>query len=936
MTGILLSLLLLFVLFPLNASAASPQPIDKLEVTGLEIPEVGKLVQMVDSEYLATPAGVPYRLVNMNAHWKDQAGYNIYGSTYRYEAGLSYHVTLNFDLTQPNLYNVNETTQFILTGVDSSAYTAKVKTSSSHNIVEVTYTFSMPGTYQPKPIDRIDILGYQIQEGVAPDNNPVMSYNHGYMVPVLWDGDWSPTAAGREFVGGNTYLLNLSIYDNQDVGFAPLEDITFTYNRQVYPATYEHIVNKSDSILKVYAQITVPECRTIQSLQTYGCPPPPVAGTNAAKFEPEEFTADYANGYYVLEFSDGWLNANGSLMSDEACFIAGQQYSFDIKYQLADPNKYRFSDTVTGVLHGIEKNLYQVYIKEQTVSTVTVRYTFTAQEPPKTAITSVNAYELDTPHPGALMDFGAHIYDPGYQVNQVRWYDCTLQTYIYAAAPTYEQNHIYQVEVDLAALEGFQFASYYDLTAAINQEQAQISNIANDGSTCTIWYEFSACQVGQLYNISVWNISGPETGKPGDYSATTGAHYHLNQDTNANGVFIENGIGWYDLTTYTYLQPGQTFQGGHQYQLELYLTPETGYRFNYHTITVNGQTASVHDVSTPAKAKLTQKYTVCTPQNGYGIHQVSLQDVEVPAPGNAADYKFRTADSTYFIPTNASTGRSDVRWFDSTTQQDLKYGDSFVEGHSYTLICYLKTAPGYWFTDQLSAQINGSSATHIHGSDKTSVLMHDFGECKNTTPSITPDGPSSDPTPPGGPSSDPSAPAVNPFTDVPANAFYYDAVLWAVQHGVTTGTSATTFTPDAPCTRAQAVTFLWRSIQSPTPANTPCPFRDVPGNAYYYNAVQYAVQHDITTGTSSTTFSPDQGCNRAQIVTFLWRLFGAPKSSASNPFTDVPSNAYYYDAVMWAVEKGITTGTTATTFSPDSICTRAQITTFLYRSMVSK
>ncbi len=178
-------------------------------------------------------------------------------------------------------------------------------------------------------------------------------------------------------------------------------------------------------------------------------------------------------------------------------------------------------------------------------------------------------------------------------------------------------------------------------------------------------------------------------------------------------------------------------------------------------------------------------------------------------------------------------------------------------------------------------------------------------------------------------------PAVS-FTDVQTGTYYADPVQWAVNKGITTGTSATTFSPDATCTRAQAVTFLWRAAGSPAPKNSTMAFTDVANGSYYYNAVLWAVENGITNGTSATTFSPDNFCTRAQIVTFLWRSQKAPAVNAENPFSDVAASQYYTDAVLWAVGNGITNGTSATTFSPDANCTRAQIVTFLYRCLGNK
>lgn len=170
------------------------------------------------------------------------------------------------------------------------------------------------------------------------------------------------------------------------------------------------------------------------------------------------------------------------------------------------------------------------------------------------------------------------------------------------------------------------------------------------------------------------------------------------------------------------------------------------------------------------------------------------------------------------------------------------------------------------------------------------------------------------------------------FSDVPAGKYYTDAVSWALAHKITNGTSDITFSPDQGCTRGQVVTFLWRAFGEPSPKSSYNPFYDVKSGDYYYKAVLWAYENDITTGTSSVTFSPNKTVTREQFVTFLWRALGKRKHSVSNPFTDVPSGQYYTDAVLWAYEKGITTGTSKTKFSPKATCTRGQVVTFIYRA----
>ena len=175
--------------------------------------------------------------------------------------------------------------------------------------------------------------------------------------------------------------------------------------------------------------------------------------------------------------------------------------------------------------------------------------------------------------------------------------------------------------------------------------------------------------------------------------------------------------------------------------------------------------------------------------------------------------------------------------------------------------------------------------------------------------------------------------SLNPFQDVPSDAYYFEAVNWAVANNVTNGTSETTFSPNVGCTRVQVVTFLWRAAGQPEPTERTNPFTDVKEGTYYYKAVLWAVEKGITNGTSETTFDPDETCTRGQIVTFLWRREGMPApTGANNPFADVKPSAYFGSAVLWAVEKGITNGTSETTFEPNEDCTRAQIVTFLWRA----
>lgn len=174
---------------------------------------------------------------------------------------------------------------------------------------------------------------------------------------------------------------------------------------------------------------------------------------------------------------------------------------------------------------------------------------------------------------------------------------------------------------------------------------------------------------------------------------------------------------------------------------------------------------------------------------------------------------------------------------------------------------------------------------------------------------------------------------LNPFIDVQDDTYYYDPVLWAVETGVTSGMTPTTFEPERDCTRGQVVTFLWRAMGKPEPKNSSNPFTDVKEGAYYYDAVLWAVENGITNGMDATHFDPERTVTRAQFVTFLWRAEKQPAVGDSNPFADIQSGLWYTNAVLWAFANGVTTGTDSTHFSPENACTRGQVVTFLYRDL---
>ena len=348
----------------------------------------------------------------------------------------------------------------------------------------------------------------------------------------------------------------------------------------------------------------------------------------------------------------------------------------------------------------------------------------------------------------------------------------------------------------------------------------------------------------------------------------------------------------------------------------------------------------------------TDQKTETLPAFGHDLHHIDAKAPTCTEIGwDAYDFCTRCDYSTYTEiaalghdlvrddPVAATCTATGLTAGEHCTRCDYKVAQETVPALGHDLVRDAPVAATCTATG-LTAGEHCSRCDYKVAQEETPALGHDWDEGKVTTePTATKDGVKTFTCKRCGETRTEAIPATgvkdNPFKDVKEGEYYYDAVLWAVNANpqVTSGTSKTTFSPNDTCTRAQVVTFLWRAKGCPEPKANNNPFKDVKASDYYYKAVLWAVENNVTAGTSTTTFSPNDGCTRAQVVTFLWRAEGQPKpTSSANPFKDV-TGGYYYDAVLWAVEKNITAGTSKTTFSPNNTCTRGQIVTFLYRAV---
>ncbi len=441
-----------------------------------------------------------------------------------------------------------------------------------------------------------------------------------------------------------------------------------------------------------------------------------------------------------------------------------------------------------------------------------------------------------------------------------------------------------KVRVGLRANSGYEFGKKSNLTCYVNGQTAEVT--WNTGDLVICEYTFKVINPLLIYNVSA-TISEPVVGSHPDFTPVLPADA-------AYTLEAQDGVHWYKGSSAMTLS--NTFERNSTYYVMIYLVPKGGYQFASDvTASINGKEAELFQGSNSLSIK-------CT----FDLKTASITSVSIitpPAVGAKPDYN-------PVLPSYANyTCDNGVSWFDETVERWLEKTDSFLADHVYYFRVNLYPKTGYEFADDLTAAVNGNAVTaelRESGDSIYARLTYIFPVLGSKS-----------------------------FTDVQnPNDYYFIPVYWAVARGITSGTSATTFSPGKECTRGQIVTFLWKAMGSPEPSSTSNPFTDVKSSDYFYKPVLWAKENGITSGTSETTFSPGKPCTRGQIVTFLWKALWSPEpTDTSNPFTDVKTTDYFYKPVLWAKEEGVTSGTSATTFSPGKTCTRGQAMTFLYKAV---
>ena len=584
-------------------------------------------------------------------------------------------------------------------------------------------------------------------------------------------------------------------------------------------------------------------------------------------------------GYALKSMS--WYD--GSLkMNSAGTFQAGKTYR--ACFYLLPEKGYTFdgADSMTATVNGKTVEVTNVYGEPEQRG---VTIDFTCEKPSKT-ISTVDITELDALKPGTAADYTASTSTAGCTVKKVEYqmFQKIMTNYV----PADGEN--IAVVVTVSAADGYEFASGSTATWNGLTSDDTVAGLNANEKRYAFYIKVKADD-SQIIKFAAMTVAAPEIGKAPS-TAVTG-----------NGVEASD-VKWSPADA--------TFQAGTAYTVSFTLKADATHVLaddfkNAGTVTVNGQKATLTSSTKGKFVTYTVSYTFPALKAGE-ISSVSVTGIDVPAIGAKPDTSAEAGSEEYII--------ASVLW---------SPGDSkFAADKAYTVNLTLKAAGTNKFTSMVTATVNGQEAKIVSGTGTQELrINYTFPALKAGAPAIT--------TQPKSASVKEGADVT--FSDVPEGAYYTDAVAWAVEKGVTSGTSGTTFSPNADCTRAQIVTFLWRAAGSPAPKSKESAFTDVVAGSYYETAVQWAVENGITSGTSATTFSPNAACTRAQTVTFLWRSQKSPADGAANSFTDVADGTYYTDAVKWAVKNGITSGTSTTTFSPNADCSRAQIVTFLYRCL---
>lgn len=672
-----------------------------------------------------------------------------------------------------------------------------------------------------------------------------------------------------------------------------------------------------ESMLKIYVTRTYMLPITLTEIEFHDVTEPMAGQT------PQYNAIPSLAGYYVtnnrLTDNTGiaWYDlTQGRELKKEDTFVEGHRYRVSI--YVVPKDGYVFSKfstgkfSVTPYINGKKGTITDTIVNE-----IIISYDFEPCQ--QYMIDDIVLTNLLMPVPNAFAGYNIDIESYGVYLHEVTnlwerngifWHDVT-GNYDITTTESFVGGHVYEVTVRLLLRDGCALQKdsngIYKGTASINGKEAEVELT---GGEIHVKCRF-VCEKFEITNILLDEVDVPQIGAAPDYYIRCGnpEAYRCMYEGD------EPAISWYEDGEWMYRT--DKFKAGKTYSVTIYLEPVEAYGsyvayFSDNlTATVNGKnvdSANIEHLGNYAAVTYTfSKEEVTT------IRTVSIEGINYPVAGNYPDYEAVSSEpELYNISTQKdAVTKNGISWKNISTDRVMYTGSQYFEKDGvYEVYITVYPADGLRFgtkkdgTPDINAYINGKEADEVLGrSEYEAILVYSFD--------------------------------VNQFVDVPETTYYFEPILWAAQKGITAGTGMYTFGPEEECTRAQIVTFLWRAEGSPEPAiekHRTSGFVDVSEDAYYYKAVLWAVENGITSGVTPERFCPDDKCTRAQAASFIWRYAGQEDVTQKElTFADVPSYAYYLKAVLWAVENKITSGYSSTTFAPDDTCTRGQIVTFLYR-----
>lgn len=703
------------------------------------------------------------------------------------------------------------------------------------------------------------------------------------------------------------------------------------------------------AILSNKVQVKVSVGHTLNSVQASVTVPTVGASKEdcVPRLTTANMTIDHYNWYYTGSGEQTNLRREDFTTFEDDCNYLCQIY-------VRPDSTYAFADDATGMVNG------KTAETQNGTDLVRLSYEVTVKTETK-MISAVTITGLDALKHGQAADYTASTSTPGCTVKKIEYqmFRKTMTDYV----PIDGDN--VAVVVTVSAADGYEFASGSTATWNGLKSDDTVAGLNAKEKRYAFYIEVKA-DASQIVKSAAMTVTAPEIGKAPSTAVT--------------GTGVEaSSVKWSPADA--------TFQAGTAYTVSFTLKADAAHVLaddfkNAGTVTVNGQKAVLTSTVKGKFVTYTVSYTFPALKAGE-ITSVAITGLDTPAVGaqpdtaveadsekytvtsvlwSPGDSKF-AADKAYTVnltlkaagtnkftsKVTASVNGQEAKIVSGTGTQELRINYTFpalkagapaitAQPKSVTVkpgadVTFSVAATGealnyqWWRETKSGASKVGTNgptytikAVNVSDDNGTAyycVVSNKAGEVTSDKAKLTVS----------------ELGAMTAFSDVPEGAYYTDAVAWAVEKGVTSGTSSTTFSPNTDCTRAQIVTFLWRAAGNPAPKSKESSFADVAADAYYSDAVRWAVENGITSGTSATTFSPNATCTRAQTVTFLWRSQKSPADGAANSFADVAEGTYYTNAVKWAVKNGITSGTGANTFSPNADCSRAQIVTFLHRCM---